>query len=382
MGRRIVILGSTGSIGRQAIELLQGSGEFEVVGLSAGSGLPSLAQQAELLGVEAVALADLEAAASMRPGYAGKVFEGPEAGVQLIEATDPDIILNAVVGAAGLRPSIAALAMGKQLALANKESLVIAGELLMPLAEGTGARVIPVDSEHSAIEQLLRAEHPGTVERIVLTASGGPFLDRDDLSGVQPVDALQHPTWNMGGRITVDSATLMNKGFEMIEAHHLFGIPYSEIEVLVHPQSLVHAIVEFCDGAQIAHLGVPDMKVPIGYALSAPDRWDLTVERLDLASVGTLEFRPVDRDRFPALDLARRAGVAGGIAPCALNAADEAAVQAFLDHRLPFDRIPAVVEAVLEEVGEAPVTDFDRLFEVDEEARERASRMIEGAVRS
>lgn len=378
VGRKIAILGATGSIGRQALDLLEGSGEFEVVGLSADSNATDLARAAEELGVGTVALADSVAAEQIRGAFTGAVLSGPDSGVALLEETTPDIVLNAVVGAAGLRPSIAALAMGLPLALANKESLVIAGELLLPLAEGTGARIIPVDSEHSALAQLLRNEPPGTVERLILTASGGPFLGRDDLSGVTPEEALQHPTWQMGGRITIDSATLMNKGFEMIEAHHLFDFPYESIEVVIHPQSLVHALVEFNDGAQLAHLGQPDMRVPISYALSEPDRWDIPVERLDLSRVGSLDFLPVDRETFRCLDLAREAGSRGGIAPCVLNAADEVAVEGFLAGRIPFDRIPGVVESVLEEIGDQPALDFDQLFEADLIARERAMAELEG----
>lgn len=363
------------------MEVLEGSAEFEVVGLSAGSDDQLLGRQAERLGVSTVGVAEPASARSLRESFGGTVVHGPEAAVELIEKTAPDVVLNAIVGAAGLRPSIATLAMGIPLALANKESLVIAGELLMPLSEGAGAKVIPIDSEHSALEQLLRGESAGTVERIVITASGGPFLDRDDLSAVAPEEALRHPTWEMGGRITIDSATLMNKGFETIEAHHLFGLSYEMIDVLIHPQSLVHALVEFADGAQIAHLGSPDMRVPISYALSGPDRVDLPVERLDLASVGSLEFREVDLEQFPALGIARRAGLAGGIMPCVLNAADEVAVGAFLRSELPFELIPEVVGTVLEELGEGPATDFDLLFEVDREAREIAERMVGEAVR-
>jgi len=378
--RKVVILGSTGSIGSQAVGLLEGSEDLEVVGLSAGSNGTGLTEQASRLGVDLVAVSDQQEAAGLADAFRGDVLSGPDSSVELVERTEADVVLNAIVGAAGLRSSIATLAMGLPLALANKESLVIAGHLLMPLAEGTGASIIPVDSEHSAIDQLLRGEPAGTVERVVLTASGGPFLDREDLSRVTPAEALEHPTWDMGGRITIDSATLMNKGFEMIEAHHLFGLPYEAIDVLVHPQSLVHALVEFADGAQLAHLGTPDMRVPIGYALSGPDRWDLPVQRLDLAAVGSLEFRAVDATRFPALDLARRAGEHGGAAPCVLNAADEIAVEAFLAGGLPFERIPGVVESVLDRLEDAEAFDFDQLFEVDLEARAVAGEIVGGGV--
>ena len=379
--KRITILGSTGSIGRQALSLLRDSDEFTVVGLSAGSDREGLAAQARAFGVEAVAIGDAEAGSGLERDFPGSVLAGPGSGVELIEATEPDLVLNAIVGAAGLMPSVATLALGLPLALANKESLVIAGDLLIPLAEGTRARIIPVDSEHSALDQLLRKEPAGTVERLVLTASGGPFLGRTDLSGVTPDEALRHPTWDMGGRITIDSATLMNKGFEMIEAHHLFGFPYDAIDVVVHPQSIVHALVEFADGAQLAHLGVPDMRVPIGYALSGPERLDLPVERLDLAALGSLEFREVDHLTFPCLRISRMAGEAGGIAPCVLNAADEVAVASFLGGELSFDRIPWLIESVLEEMGSGPVVGFEELLEIDREARVKATELAGGAMR-
>ena len=379
--KRITILGSTGSIGRQALSLLEDSDEFTVAGLSAGSNWHGLADQARAFGVETVAMGDPAAGPELERAFTGSVLSGPGSAVELIEATEPDLVLNAIVGAAGLMPSVATLALGLPLALANKESLVIAGDLLIPLAEGTRARIIPVDSEHSALDQLLRKEPAGGVERLVLTASGGPFLGRTDLSGVTPEEALRHPTWEMGGRITIDSATLMNKGFEMIEAHHLFGFPYEAIEVVVHPQSIVHALVEFADGAQVAHLGMPDMRVPIGYALSGPERLDLPVERLDLATLGSLEFREVDHLTFPCLGISRMAGEAGGIAPCVLNAADEVAVGSFLRGDLPFDRIPWLIESVLEDMGSGPVVGFEELLEVDRETRLRATELVDGAMR-
>lgn len=380
-GKRITILGSTGSIGRQALSLLEDSDDFTVVGLSAGSDWEGLAGQAGAFGVEAVAIGDPGAGPNLEGAFRGSVLAGPGSGVELIEVTEPDLVLNAIVGAAGLMPSVATLALGLPLALANKESLVIAGDLLVPLAEGTRARIIPVDSEHSALDQLLRKEPAGSVGRIVLTASGGPFLGRTDLAGVTPEEALRHPTWEMGGRITIDSATLMNKGFEMIEAHHLFGFPYDSIEVVVHPQSIVHALVELADGAQLAHLGMPDMRVPIAYALSGPERLELPVERLDLAALGSLEFQEVDDLTFPCLGISRSAGEAGGVAPCVLNAADEVAVGSFLGGELSFDRIPWLIESVLEEMGSGPVVGFEELLEVDREARVKATELVEGAMR-
>ena len=239
------------------------------------------------------------------------MLAGEEGIRELIAVTEPDLVLNAIVGTAGLGPTIVALTAGIDLALANKESLVVGGELVTALAEATQARILPVDSEHSALFQLLRGEGPGTAQRLILTASGGPLRGRTDLEGVTREEALAHPTWDMGGRITIDSATLMNKGLEVIEAHHLFGLPYERIDVVVHPQSIVHSLVELNDGAQLAHLGLPDMRVPISYALHFPERADVAVPTLDLAAVGELTFEPPDLDTFPCLRLAREAGAQG-----------------------------------------------------------------------
>ena len=304
---------------------------------------------------------------------------GGEEGVrELIATTEPDLVLNAIVGAAGLGSTIVALSEGIDVALANKESLVLGGELVMALAEAKGARLLPVDSEHSALFQLVNSEPPGTVERLVLTASGGPFRGRDDLSGVSVADALAHPTWQMGGRITIDSATLMNKGFEAIEAHHLFAVPYERIEVVVHPQSLIHSLIHLNDGASLAHLGYPDMRVPISYALHYPERADVDLPQLDLAAVGSLTFEQPDLETFACLRLALEAGAAGGTAPCVLNAADEVAVAAFLAERIPFTGIAAVIERVLEEMPAQPLTHFDDLFAADAEARERSEAQVRG----
>jgi 1-deoxy-D-xylulose-5-phosphate reductoisomerase len=338
----------------------------------------TLLKQARAHGLGAVAIADPEAASAAAAAWDGEVLAG-EAGVrELIVTSKPDLALNAVVGAAGLGPTIVALTEGIDLALANKESLVIGGELVTALAEATDARIVPVDSEHSALYQLIHAEPPGAVERLVLTASGGPFRGRSDLSGITPGEALAHPTWEMGGRITIDSATLMNKGFEMIEAHHLFGVPYGRIEVVVHPQSIVHALVNLNDGASLAHLGYPDMRVPISYALHLPERADVEVPSLDLARVGELTFQQPDSETFACLRLAREAGEAGGTAPCVLNAADEVAVEAFLAGRIPFSGIPEVIERTLEAIPGGPVRHFDDLFDVDAGAREHARGVIEG----
>src|SRR5919109_5238279 len=272
--RRLLILGSTGSIGTQALDVV--GDEFEIVGLSAGTAHEELVAQARAHGVRRIALSDPDAAARAAEGWTeGEVLAGPEGLVELVAGSEADLVLNAIVGSAGLGPTIVALTEGIDLALANKESLVVGGELVTALAEATGAQILPVDSEHSALQQLLSGTAPGTVDRLVLTASGGPFRGRTDLGEVSPEEALAHPTWDMGGRITVDSATLMNKGFEVIEAHHLFGVPYERIEVVVHPESIVHALVNLNDGASLAHLGYPDMRVPISYALHRGQREDV-----------------------------------------------------------------------------------------------------------
>jgi 1-deoxy-D-xylulose-5-phosphate reductoisomerase len=371
--RKVLILGSTGSIGTQALEVIGASEELRVVGLAAGRSWETTVAQAREHGVGTIALADPDAAARASEAWDGRVLVGEEGVRELIAATEPDLVLNGIVGAAGLGSTVFALTAGIDVALANKESLVLGGELVMALAEATGARLLPVDSEHSALHQLINREAPGTVERLVITASGGPFRGREDLSDVSVADALAHPTWKMGGRITIDSATLMNKGFEVIEAHHLFGIPYERIDVVVHPQSLIHSLVHLVDGSSIAHLGYPDMRVPISYALNFPERAPVDVPRLDLAAVGALTFEEPDPDTFACLRLALEAGEAGGTAPTVLNAADEVAVAAFLDGQIPFTGIAAVIERILEQMPARPVTHFDDLFATDAEARERAA---------
>jgi 1-deoxy-D-xylulose-5-phosphate reductoisomerase len=365
--RRILIVGSTGSIGTQALDVIERSGELEVAGLAAASSWELLLEQAGRFGVDRLALADPDAAA--RAGEHARVLSGPEGLVELIVETDCDLVLNALVGSAGLGPTVAALGEGIDLALANKESLVVGGELVTALAEATGAQLIPVDSEHSALFQLLAGERPGTVDRLVLTASGGPFRGRTDLEAVTVEEALAHPTWRMGGKITVDSATLMNKGLELIEAHHLFGVPYEAIDVVVHPQSIVHALVHLNDGASLAHLGYPDMRVPISYALHHPERADVPVPTLDLVELGELTFEAPDEGTFACLRLAREAARAGGTAPCVLNAANEVAVHAFLRGELSFTGIARVIESTLAELPPRPVRHFSDLYEADGEAR-------------
>ncbi len=380
MARRLLILGSTGSIGTQALDIVARDPELELVGLSAERSVDALVEQARSLGVDRIALADPDAGARAAEAWTdGEVLIGTEGLVRLVVESGADLVLNALVGSAGLGPTVATLGEGIDLALANKESLVVGGELVMALAEGTGAQILPVDSEHSALHQLLAGERPGTVDKLVLTASGGPFRGRSraELSDVSIEDALAHPTWDMGGKITIDSATLMNKGLEVIEAHHLFGVPYERIDVVVHPQSIVHSMITLCDGAALAHLGHPDMRVPISYALHHPDRVDVPMRALDLAEVGALTFEPVDHEAFPALGLARAAAVAGGTAPCVLNAANEVAVHAFLGRRLSFLGIADVIEGTLERLPAAPVRAFESLYEADRDARAVAAELVE-----
>jgi 1-deoxy-D-xylulose-5-phosphate reductoisomerase len=371
--RNVLILGSTGSIGTQALEVISASPELRAVGLAAGRGWEATAAQAREHGVEVIALADRDAAARAGEAWDGRVLAGEEGVRDLIAATEPDLVLNGIVGAAGLASTVVALTAGIDVALANKESLVLGGELVMALAEATGARLLPVDSEHSALHQLIGREAPGTVDRLLVTASGGPFRGRTDLADVSVADALAHPTWKMGGRITIDSATLMNKGFEVIEAHHFFDIPYDRIDVVVHPQSLVHSLITLNDGSTLAHLGYPDMRVPISYALHYPERMPVDVPQLDLAAVGSLTFEEPDPETFACLRLALEAGAAGGTAPTVLNAADEIAVAAFLEGRIPFTGIAAVIERTLDELPARSVTHFEDLFATDAEARERAA---------
>ena len=379
--KKVLILGSTGSIGTQALDVIASSEELEVVGLAAGRGWEATVAQAREYGVGTIALADTDAAARAGECWDGRVLAGSEGVRELIATVGADLVLNGIVGAAGLGSTVVALTAGIDVALANKESLVLGGELIMALAEATGAKLLPVDSEHSALHQLIGREAPGTVDRLVITASGGPFRGRSDLDGVSVAEALAHPTWKMGGRITIDSATLMNKGFEAIEAHHLFGVPYERIEVVVHPQSLVHSLIQLLDGSSLAHLGYPDMRVPISYALHFPERAGVDLPRLDLAAIGALTFEAPDLDTFACLRLALEAGRAGGTAPTVLNAADEVAVAAFLEERIPFTGIAAVIERVLEEMPAGPVTHFEDLFAADAEARRRSEETIAGLAR-
>ena len=350
--RRIALLGATGSIGRQALEVVAANQELTVCALASGS--QPLDELAAELGVDHVQVGgDL---------------------TQVLEAAEPDLVLNAVVGFAGVGATLWALEHGVTLALANKESLVAAGDLALAAWRRGGDVLLPVDSEHSALFQCLDGHAANTVESVVLTASGGPFRNhsRAELESVAVEDALAHPTWSMGPKITIDSATLANKGLELIEAHYLFGLDYESIEVVVHPTSVVHALVRFRDGAALAHLGYPDMRVPISYALTHPDRRATPTPALDFSAGLQLEFEPPDLERFPLLGLAREAGERGGTYPCAFNAANEVAVAAFLDGRIGFLDISALVEDALEAVDGAPAGDLEELVEADMQARRLA----------
>jgi 1-deoxy-D-xylulose-5-phosphate reductoisomerase len=350
--KRVALLGATGSIGRQALEIVEAHPELELVAASSGSqpidGLAPLTQ------------------------VGGDLTE-------LLERAQPDVVLNAVVGFAGLPATLWALERGVTLALANKESLVAAGELALAAKERGGGLLLPVDSEHSAAFQCLDGRDPGTVATLVLTASGGPFRGRTraDLEHVTVDEALAHPTWRMGPKITIDSATLANKGLELIEAHFLFGLDYDRVQVVVHPTSTVHALVWFRDGAALAHVGHPDMRVPISYALTYPERAATPIAPLDLAAGVTLEFEAPDEDTFPMLALAREAGERGGTYPAAYNAANEVAVAAFLEGRLPFLGIADVVERALASVEGAPARDLGALVAADREARRAAESVLE-----
>ena len=346
--KRVALLGATGSIGRQALEIVEACHDLELVAAASGSrpidGLAPLTQ------------------------VGGDLTE-------LLERAEPDVVLNAVVGFAGLPATLWALERGVTLALANKESLVAAGELALAARERGGGLLLPVDSEHSALFQCVEGRREEELDSLVLTASGGPFRGRtpEELADVSPEEALEHPTWRMGRKITVDSATLANKGLELIEAHFLFGLPYERIDVVIHPTSIVHGLARFRDGAALAHLGQPDMRVPISYALTYPDRAATPVPRLELVGT-TLEFEEPDVETFTLLRLARQAGEAGGTYPCVYNAANEVAVQAFLDGRLSFLGIADAVEEALEEADGAPARDLAELTEADAAARQVAAR--------
>jgi 1-deoxy-D-xylulose-5-phosphate reductoisomerase len=381
--RSLMILGSTGSIGTQALDVVRRNPDrFEVVGLAAAQSHELLVGQIREFLPPVVAVSDQDAADDLRAALGGlrgvEVLAGPDAAERLARDSDADVVLNAMVGAIGLGPTLAALQSGKILALANKESLIIGGELVMDLVKGEPDRLVPVDSEHAALAQCLRGERREDLHRVIITASGGPFRgwSVDELARASVKEALAHPTWRMGPKITIDSATLMNKGFEVIEAHYLFGLDYSQIDVVVHPESLIHALAEFRDGSTMAQLARPDMRLPLQLALAHPDRLPSGIEPLDLAATGRLTFEPVDRTAFPALDLAYRAGAMGGTYPAVMNAANEVAVSAFLDGAVRLTDIPDVAARVVDEHQPAPVVSVVSLERADGWARQRAAELI------
>ena len=381
---KVAVLGSTGSIGCQTLDVVRRHSEkLEVVAIAAGRRGEQAAAQAREFGVRRIALGDAEAAAAFEGIEGVEVGVGPQAVIAAAIESDADIVVNALVGAAGLEASYETLRAGKILALANKESLVVGSDLIMPLAAQVASErgrdaLMPIDSEHGAIYQCLIGESRNEVARLWVTASGGPFRgrSRDELKDITPEQALAHPTWNMGAKITIDSSTLMNKGLEVIEAHHLFAMPYDRISVVVQPQSAIHSMVEFTDGSVKAHLGTTDMRIPIQYALSYPERWDAPVKPLDFTALGHLEFEAPDTETFRCLALARSAGEAGGTLPCAMNAANEVAVAAFLDRRGTYLGIAECVEAVMERHVREEVDSIAQLKEVDRWARKEAEALL------
>lgn len=377
----VMILGSTGSVGEQAIDVAKQHG-IRVTALCAHKNFKRVAEQARELHVTAAAMTDMQAAAALRLSLADtdiKVYGGEEGILAMIEEVDAEFAVNAILGEAGLRPTLSVLSSGKHLALANKESLVVAGELVMAAAKQQGLRITPVDSEHSAIFQALRAGKQSEIKRLILTASGGPFFGkkRTELSDITVDDTLAHPTWQMGAKITVDSATLMNKGFEVIEAAHLFGVPADKIDVVVHRESIIHSMVEYIDNSVIAQMSVPDMRLCVQYALTAPHRTEAVIPPLDLLQVGKLSFAAPDTETFPLLSLAKRAFSLGGATPAALNAANEIAVAAFLSRRISFLKLSDIVLRVTEDMPHAAgAHTLCEILDIDREARERAQALI------
>jgi len=374
--RRVALLGATGSIGTAAQDLARAYPDrIRLVSLAARSNHEALIRAAEEFRVPRIALVDPEAARRARSAWkGGEVLEGEEALAALAAEDGVDVVVNAVVGGIGLKPTVAALSAGKRVALANKESVVLAGELLLGIAKRSGGSLVPVDSEHSGVAQCLAARPVSDVRRVTLTASGGPFLRRDPASiqDATPAEVLKHPTWSMGERITVDCATLMNKGFEVIEARWLFGLPPDRLDVVIHPQSIVHAFVEFVDGSVLAQLSIPDMRLPLLYALSAPERWTSELPRLQLLDLPSLSFERPDPARSPGLTLARRALEAGGASPAVLNAADEEAVRLFLEKKIRFgDLMPLVEEVLGAHRPQGGALTLESILEADRWARAR-----------
>jgi 1-deoxy-D-xylulose-5-phosphate reductoisomerase len=383
--KRLAVVGSTGSIGQNTLRVVEHlSDRFKIFALAANSAVDRLAEQTAAFRPSVVAIAETRRVEEFRTRCVDlgvsvpEIVTGEHGLRQIASATEVDIVVSAAVGAAGLEPTYSAVAAGKTVALANKEAMVLAGELLRHTASRTGARVIPVDSEHSAIDQCLRSGDHGEVHRLLLTASGGPFREtpREDFSGITPEQALRHPTWQMGKRITIDSATLMNKGLEVIEARWLFNIPPEKIDIMVHPQSVVHSMVEFVDGSVIAQLGTADMRQPIQYALTYPERLPSPVASLDWNAISRLDFAPPDRQKFPCIALAYKAIRMGGTAAAVLNAADEVVVEAFLNRKISFSVIPEVIGATLEAHDVQRADCLESILEADSWARQEARRRL------
>lgn len=380
--KALCILGSTGSIGESTLDVVRRMpGKFRVRSMTAGGNAKKLAEQAAEFQPARIAISEKDKYAELKSslnGWRGEILAGAEALCALAEEPESDYVVSAIVGAAGLLPTLAALKSGKQVGIANKEPLVMCGPLMIAAAEKSGATILPIDSEHSAVFQSARAGNHGEIRKIVLTASGGPFrkATKEMMAKARKEDALKHPTWSMGAKITIDSATLMNKALEIIEAHFLFGVPYEAIHVWVHPQSIVHALVEFTDGSVVAQLGLPDMRLPIQYALTYPERAPANGLHLDWEKLRRLDFEAPSPKKFPCLELARAALRAGGAQPCAFNAADEVAVAAFLERRLPFLGIAVVIENVLKKMPRLRPSNIEDVLAADAEARRLAREAV------
>jgi len=382
MPKRLAVLGSTGSVGVSTLKIVaEFPDRYEVTALAAGRNTELLAEQVRRFRPRAVSVIDERAAADLAGRLGGvkvEIVPGPAGASRVAAFEGVDLVVSALVGARGLDPTWAAIEAGRDVAIANKEVLVMAGELVMAQARRRGVRILPVDSEHAAVHQCLAGQRREDVRRVLLTASGGPFrtMPREALPGVTPAQALRHPNWEMGPKITIDSASLMNKGLEMIEARWLFDLPPDAIDVVIHPQSIVHSLVEFIDGSVMAQLGVPDMRGPIAYALALPERLPLCLERLDLARVGTLTFEPPDLEKFPGLRLAARALREGGTQPAVLNAANEMAVGAFLEGRIAFTAIPDTIARTMDAHAPRPLKEIGDAIAADAWARDHAARVI------
>lgn len=381
MTRSLTILGATGSVGSQTLDLAaRNPDRWRVEAITAGSDVAGLASAAKACGARFAAIADASKGQALQEALAGTGIESGAGESALVEAAarDAEIVITAIVGAAGLPPTMAAVKRGAQIGIANKETLVCAGPVVTAAAAAHGATLLPVDSEHNAIFQVFPHDNPGQVERIILTASGGPFRtrSREEMRGASVADACKHPTWSMGAKISIDSATLMNKGLELIEAAQLFPVPVEKLDVIVHPQSVIHSMVEYADGSVLAQLGSPDMRIPIAYAMAWPDRIATPAARLDLAQVASLTFEKPDLERFPCLALAWAAMRAGGSAPCILNAANEIAVAAFIAGQAGFLDIDAIVAETLDMVASGPVTTLEEVVAVDAAARAAARALV------